>query len=180
MIPSCHYYVLSLGMEKSVLFEAFRDHLVDIRNQRFPVTRRPGSVEAGALPHLAREIDGCLAHHHAADPLGVVVVGDRALLSAFAAVTVHGPSIIGQVPGDHTATSQRDLGQIVWPVIKAAMSGRRNGPCGSGRLGGGRHGGAGPGGRGRQSAPGSPAAPCWSRRTSTCAAVSTAPGASPP
>ena len=41
---------------------------------------------------------------------------------AFAAVTIYGSAVIGQVPGDHTATSTRDLGQIVWPVIKTAMS----------------------------------------------------------
>ena len=39
MILNCHYYVLSLGMEASVLFEAFRDQLVEIRNQGFPVTQ---------------------------------------------------------------------------------------------------------------------------------------------
>lgn len=123
MALSCHYYVLSLGLEASVLFEAFRDRLVDIRNQGFPVTRPPGPLEDGSLPDLARRIDGCLAHHHEPDPLGVVVVGSERLLSAFAAVTVHGPAVIGRVPGDHTATSARDLGRIVWPVVKTAMSG---------------------------------------------------------
>jgi hypothetical protein len=122
MALSCHYYVLSLGMETSVLFEAFRDQLVDIQNQGFPVTRPPGSLNNESLPDLAREVDGCLAHHHEPDPLGVVVVGSKQLLSAFTAVTVHGPAVIGLVPGDHTATSPRDLGQIVWPVVKTVMS----------------------------------------------------------
>jgi hypothetical protein len=120
---SCHYYVLSLGLETSVLFEAFRDHLVDIQNKGFPVTRPPGPVATGTLPDLARKIDGCLAHYLEPDPLGVVVVGSRPLLSAFAAVTVHGAAVIGQVPGDFKSTSTQDLGQIVWPVIKTAMSG---------------------------------------------------------
>lgn len=120
---SCHYYVLSLGMETSVLFEAFRDRVVDVQNKGFPVTRPPGLMENGKLLDLVRTIDGCLAQYHEPDPLGVVVVGSRPLLSAFAAVTVHGPAVIGQVPGDHTATSPQDLGQIVWPLIKTAMSG---------------------------------------------------------
>jgi hypothetical protein len=123
MALHCHYYVLSLGMETSVLFEAFRDQLVDIQNQGFPVTRPPGPLESGSLTDLARKVDGCLAHYHEPDPLGVVVVGSERLLSAFAAVTVHGPAVIGRIPGDYTATSPRDLGQIVWPVVKTAMSG---------------------------------------------------------
>ena len=47
----------------------------------------------------------------------------RALQFAFSAVTTHGSAVIGRVEGDHTATPARDLGQIVWPVIKEAMSG---------------------------------------------------------
>jgi hypothetical protein len=122
MALSCHYYVLSLGAETGVLCEAFRDQLIEVRNQGFPVTRSPGPLESGSLTDFVRKVDGCLAHYHEPDPLGVVVVGSRRLLSAFAAVTVHGTAVIGQVPGDHTATSTQDLGQIVWPVIKRAMS----------------------------------------------------------
>ena len=53
----------------------------------------------------------------------LVVVGDRRLLSAFRSVTAHGDAVIGQVEGDHTTTTPRDLGQIVWPVVREAMSG---------------------------------------------------------
>lgn len=123
MIPGCHYYVLSLGSRTSSLFEAFRDQLCDVRNQGFPVTHPSVPPGGESLPDLTRRIDACLAHHHEPDPLGVVVVGGGRLRSAFAAVTIHGPSVVGWVPGDHTATSRRDLGQIVWPVVKTAMSG---------------------------------------------------------
>jgi hypothetical protein len=122
MALNCHYYVLSMGAETSVLFEAFRDQLIEVRNQGFPVTRPPGPLEGGSLTDHVRKVDGCFAHYHEPDPLGLVVVGSKQLLSAYTAVTVHGPALIGLVPGDHTATSTRDLGQIVWPVIKAAMS----------------------------------------------------------
>jgi hypothetical protein len=119
---SCRYYVLSLGAETSILLEAFRDELIEVRNQGFPVTLPPDPLAGGALTDVMRKIDGCLARYLEPDPLGVVVVGSRPLLSAFAATTAHGPAIVGQVPGDHTATSTRDLGQIVWPVVKTAMS----------------------------------------------------------
>ncbi|HER44510.1 MAG TPA: hypothetical protein ENO08_08635 [Candidatus Eisenbacteria bacterium] len=45
------------------------------------------------------------------------------MLSAFDSVTRHGDSVIGRVYGDHSATPARDLGQIVWPIVKEAMSG---------------------------------------------------------
>jgi hypothetical protein len=122
MALNCHYYVLSIGAETSVLFEAFRDQLIEVRNQGFPVRRPPGSLEGGSLTDHVRKVDGCFAHYHEPDPLGLVVVGSKQLLSAFSAVTVHGAAVIGQVPGDHRATSTRDLGQIVWPVVKRALS----------------------------------------------------------
>ena len=122
MALNCHYYVLSMGAETSILFEAFRDQLIKVRNQGFPVTRPPGPLESGSLTDHVRKVDGCFAHYHEPDPLGLVVVGSKQLLSAFTAVTVHGPAVIGLVPGDHTTTSPRDLGQIVWPVVKTAMS----------------------------------------------------------
>lgn len=34
---STHYYVLSLGTRTSTLFEAFRDALISVENQGFPV-----------------------------------------------------------------------------------------------------------------------------------------------
>jgi Bacterial archaeo-eukaryotic release factor family 3 len=53
----------------------------------------------------------------------LVVVGEAGMLSAFRSVTVHGTAILGYVDGDHTASSARDLGQIVWPVVREALSG---------------------------------------------------------
>ncbi len=69
MALSCHYYVLSLGAEASVLFEAFRDDLTEVRNQGFPVTRPPGPLESGSLTDFLRKVDGCLAHYHEPDPV---------------------------------------------------------------------------------------------------------------
>jgi hypothetical protein len=107
------------------LFEAFRDSLIEVENQGFPIA---GSPEASEPPtnrqfsELARTIDRNFAHHYALDPLKVVVVGEKTMRAAFGSVTVHGPAVIGQVDGDHTLTSGRDLGQIVWPLVKEAMS----------------------------------------------------------
>lgn len=122
MTLHCHYYVLSLGINTSVLFEAFRDQLVEIRNQGFPVPGPPDPQEPASIAEFVSRIDRCLAHYHEPDPLGIVLVGEQALLSAFTATTSHGPSIVGRLAGDHSGTSLRDLGRIVWPMVKSVMS----------------------------------------------------------
>ena len=123
MSLGCHYYVLSLGLETSLLFEAFRDDLIDVENQGFPVVGSPGPQSPEQLRELAGNVDRCLAHYHEPDPLGLVVVGCPELQSAFAAVTTHGEALVGRILGGHTTASRRDLGQIVWPVVKEAISG---------------------------------------------------------
>jgi hypothetical protein len=127
---STHYYVLSLGLRGATLFEAFRDSLITVRNQGFPVPpplRAPGSGDDDAMRMLACAADRCLDHYYRNDPLGIVVTGDRQLQAAFRSVTTHGAAVIGMVDGDHTATPPRDLGQIAWPVVKEAMSGALDG-----------------------------------------------------
>jgi len=121
-----HYYVLSLGLEASALFEAFRDSLVDVENQGFPVRPPPRTPEAPAEPtihELARNVDRHFAPYYSNEPLRLVVVGDTEMQSAFDSVTAHGAAIIGRIEGDHTGTSARDLGEIVWPIVKESMSG---------------------------------------------------------
>lgn len=100
------------------MFEGFRDLLIDIQNQGFPVV-------AGRRHRrqVARSVDECFGSYYASEPLGLVVVGASEMQSAFRSVTDHGAAIIGGVEGDHTVTSARDLGQIVWPVVKERMSG---------------------------------------------------------
>jgi hypothetical protein len=123
---STHYYVLSLGAETNMLFEAFRDSLIDIENQGFPVgipARTANSGDQNQLRELARTIDRSFGHHYKDEPLRLVVVGEKEMQSAFSSVTEHGDAIIGRIEGDHTATHVRDLGQIVWPIVKEAMSG---------------------------------------------------------
>jgi len=123
---SIHYYVLALSAEKCLLYEAFREHLVDIRNQGFPLEATgfpPLPDDQARLRALAHTVDEHFGHFYQRDPLRVVVVGEETLLSAFLAVTAHGHAVINGIEGDHTVTSSRDLGQIVWPVVKEAISG---------------------------------------------------------
>lgn len=126
MALSTHYYVLSLGARTNVLFEAFRDTLIDVENQGFPVTspaRVSAPADTDALRDLSRDVDRSFGHHYSAEPLRVVVVGCEEMQSAFSSVTAHGDAVVARVTGDFTATAVRDLGRIVWGVVKEAMSG---------------------------------------------------------
>jgi hypothetical protein len=123
---STHYYVLALGSRTNTLFEAFRDSLIDIENHGFPVSV-PDVASSRAseerLKETARTVDRHFGHYFRLEPLRLVLTGDSAMMSAFDSVTRHSGSVIGRIYGDHTATPARDLGQIVWPVVKEAMSG---------------------------------------------------------
>jgi hypothetical protein len=129
---STHYYVLCLGEQRSSLYECFSDTLIDVHNKAFPVV---ASVDGGALTDdsdearmldLMRTVDQRFDLYYEADPLRLIVVGDRRLRSAFRSVTSHGGIVVGEADGDHTATSLSNLGQIVWPIVKDAMSGLRD------------------------------------------------------
>ena len=125
MIPSTHYYVLSLGAEGTSLYEAFRDVLIGVENQGFPTTppisASPTATEA-ARRALMRTVDDHFDYYDSRERLGLVLVGDEEFQSAFDSVTKHGSVIIGRVRGDRTDIRGHDLGQIVWPVIKELIS----------------------------------------------------------
>lgn len=127
---SIHYYVLVLGEHTTRLYEAFRDALIEIQNTRFPLGAplgTGGSDEPGArdiqLRRLYLKVDQHFAHYYEQDPLGLVVVGEEKDQFIFASVTAHEKVIIGRVDGDYGATSPRDLGKIVWAIVKDVMAG---------------------------------------------------------
>jgi hypothetical protein len=126
-VLSTHYYVLSLGNGTCSLFEAFRDLLIEVENQGFPVVsasaETSGSPGDERLRKVALAVDKCFGRYYLPEPLAVVLVGEEGMRAAFLSVTEYRDAVIGQVDGGHNATSSRDLGQIVWPVVKEAMSG---------------------------------------------------------
>ena len=124
---STHYYVLSLSEDTNRLYEAFRDTLIDIKNTWFPLESRHGPQHPALndlqLKTLLQTVDHHFAHYFEQDPLAMVVSGTSRNQSAFAALTAYSGVIIGRVDGDHSTTSPRDLGKIVWPIVKAVMAG---------------------------------------------------------
>jgi hypothetical protein len=132
---STHYYVISLNRQTTALFEAFRDTLIDVRNHGFPVSSSAASTRTAGPGDSAgqdegqraflRTVDEHFGHYYDQDPMIVVVTGEKELQTAFASVTTRPAAIVGRVDGDFSATSPRDLGKIVWPVVREAMSGSR-------------------------------------------------------
>ena len=123
---STHYYVLSLSERTSRLYEAFRDTMIDIENTWFPMesSRSPSQPDLNdvQLRTLLQRVDHHFAHYYTQDPLGVVVIGTTRDQVMFASLTAFSDVIVGQIDGDHSATSTRDLGRIVWPVVKNVMA----------------------------------------------------------
>lgn len=129
---STHYYVICLNGHASALFEAFRDTLIDIQNEGFPVSAATAMAEpAESLDEAERRrkflqvVDEHFRHYYEQEPMVVVVTGEEELQTAFTSVTTHRAAIVGRVNGDFIKTSLHDLGKIVWPVVKEAMSGLR-------------------------------------------------------
>jgi hypothetical protein len=132
---STHYYVISLNRQTTALFEAFRDTLIDVHNHGFPVTSSTGSTgTAGSGDSAGQDegqraflqtVDEYFGYYYDLEPMIVVVTGEEELQTVFTSVTSHRAAIVGRVEGDFSATSPRDLGKIVWPLVREAMSGSR-------------------------------------------------------
>lgn len=120
MHASTHYYVLSLGAGSAALYEAFRDALIAVENQGFPVRRVAGEV-GGA--RMARAIDESFGVHYAREALGLVIVGTPQLQTEFDAATRFRQAIVGRVFTEQCPASPEDLGRIAWPVVREQMSG---------------------------------------------------------
>ena len=131
MRPSTHYYVLSLSEQHSNLYECFRDTLIDVHNQWFPVTSSTADERHGEIDEISRlrdllgAVERRFDRYYQEDPLHLIVVGEKRVRTLFESITAHRDAIAGFVDGDHTSTTLQDLGQIVWPIVKEAMTGLR-------------------------------------------------------
>jgi hypothetical protein len=88
-----------------------------------PAAGTSGPANDERMRKAAFAVDECFSCYYISEPLSLVLVGDKDIHAAFLSLTAYRDAVIGMVEGDHTTTSSRDLGQIVWPVVKEAMSG---------------------------------------------------------
>ena len=82
MIFGPHYYVLSLSTGTTVLYEAFRDTLIRVENQGFPVvspTRQTAIADGLEERALMRTVDECFDFYDSRERLGLLVVGEESL-----------------------------------------------------------------------------------------------------
>jgi hypothetical protein len=124
---SIHYYVLSLSVQTSRLYEGFRDKLIDIQNTNFPFE---SSIDIGSsapkdthLKEFFHQTDLRFTHYYDQDPHRLIVVGEKRNLAIFKALMTHHDAFMGTVEGDYALTSPHDLGRIVWPVVKETIAG---------------------------------------------------------
>lgn len=127
-----HYYVVSIGERTNAFFEAFRDTLIDIQNGGFPFESQTSvrdlkdSKDGGErLRKVLKTVDERFCKFFDEEPLKLVVAGEPAAVSAFLSLTLHPEAVTACVEGDFGATSPRDLGKIVWPLVKEEISGVR-------------------------------------------------------
>jgi hypothetical protein len=126
MILGTHYYVLSLSTGSAVLYEAFRDALIRIEDQGFPVIPSTTGASDHSPRDLMRIADGYFDFYDSSQPLGLIVVGDEQCQSDFDAVTTHASTVVGRVKCGRGELGDSDLGRIVWLAAKEVISAARD------------------------------------------------------
>jgi hypothetical protein len=132
--------VLVLSEQPTRLYDGTRDILVEVQGNGFPMTHNlpGGSTElpggAGVNPsairderhrQFFRQVDSALGEFTKVDPLPLAVVGVDRLVSFFQEVSNHKDAIVATISGSHDKTSAYELGQLVWPQVKAGVAEQR-------------------------------------------------------
>ncbi|MBN2387529.1 MAG: hypothetical protein JXB85_10960 [Anaerolineales bacterium] len=134
------YWTLVLSEKPTRLYEGTREDLIEIQQDGFPLTHEgPGGAQS--LPggfgikksayrdeyhrQFFRKVDAALKPFLADDPLPLAVVGVDRFLSFYQEVTDHKDSILTTLAGSHDKTSARELGKLVWPLVKTNLAENR-------------------------------------------------------
>lgn len=134
------YWTLALSEKPTRLFEGTRDSLVEVQTGGFPLTHAgpggerplPGGFGIEKTTYrderhrqFFRQVDTALKPFLAEDPLPLAVVGVDRLLAFFNEVTDHQAVIVTTLTGSHDKTSAHELGQLIWPLVKANLAEQR-------------------------------------------------------
>lgn len=134
------YWVLVLSEQPTRLFEASRKDLIEVNEGGFPMTHEgPGGEQS--LPggfgikrsayrdeyhrKFFRSVDDALRPFLLEDPLPLVVIGVDRFLAFFNKITAHKDWIITTLTGSHDELSAYELGEMVWPQVKASLDEKR-------------------------------------------------------
>jgi len=140
MNRSPRYWVLALSEKPTRLYEATRDDLIEILDGGFPMTHEgPGGEQS--LPggfgikksayrdeyhrKFFRQIDTALKPFMVDDPLPLAVIGVGRFIAFFKEVTDYKASLLTTLQGSHDKTSPHELGKLIWPLVKDALTEQR-------------------------------------------------------
>jgi hypothetical protein len=134
------YWVLALSEKPTRFFEGTRESLIEIAEEGFPLTHTgpggerplPGGAGISRSAYrdehhrqFFRQVDRTVKPFMDDDPLPLAVVGVDRFLAFYNEVSDYKSSIISTLQGSHDKTSAHDLGQLVWPGVKAALAEER-------------------------------------------------------
>ncbi|HHS50835.1 MAG TPA: hypothetical protein ENN07_06940 [candidate division Zixibacteria bacterium] len=137
---SPRYWVLVLSEQPTRLFEACRDDLSEIKDGGFPIVHEgpggerplPGGrgVNIGAYRddqhrNFFRQVDEALAPFLKFDPLPLVVVGVDRYIAFYKEISAHKDAIMTTLTGSHDKTPAHEIGELVWPLVKANFAEER-------------------------------------------------------
>ena len=111
-----------------ILFEAFRDVLIRIEEEGFPIRLQSSSKKSSHQPDSLRtgflkDADKYLDEFFRKDPLKIALTGEETDLTQFQSLSRHRNDIIASIAGSFESTSDDDLGKIVWAAVKSKLSG---------------------------------------------------------
>jgi hypothetical protein len=132
---SPRYWVLVLSRKGARLYDGFRDTLIEVTTDGFPVTQKVSPAKPlqsgfgldrskhrhGRHRQFLRQVDGVFNQMTADDPLPLVVMGTKRSLAYFNEVSTSKALIVAALTGQYDRTPVKKLADLVWPLIKAHL-----------------------------------------------------------
>lgn len=117
MKKSIHYYLLLLSNSEIRLFEGFREHIFEIREDGFPVNAKSLEFE-----ELLSKADQNLSKFYLQDPASVVLAGRLAMVHAFEKLMTNQNAVAGRLKVDRKPSSHNTLARLAWMILKQKFS----------------------------------------------------------
>jgi hypothetical protein len=134
---SPRYWVLALSEQTTRLYEGWRDTLIEVTANGFPMAQEgPGVTEP--MPggfgisksayrderhrQFFRQVDAALGQMAATDPLPLMLVGVDRNQAFFNEVSANKNLIAATLTGSHDKTPAHELAKLVWPLVQEHLA----------------------------------------------------------
>lgn len=134
---SPRYFTLALSASKARLFESYRDRLVEVHLNGFPMNSdlplyeyNPSDMsreKEKKLKEFFNRVDKAFQEFYKIENLPLVLVGVQKNLGYFREVADHKNLVIATVEGNYDDVPVHEIGRHVWPLVKEHMNILRNG-----------------------------------------------------